>query len=196
MSLVSEVKTAKAERKLTLSSVPMHELELGNRHDPIEVRGRIAEKYVEMWLEACPSIRFDEELPRDANSYTLEKQKSGIVVFEHRNGKKESKAEFDFLIYYRRWPTLVQVRSGGINGLESKLDDYLALGREIYSKEDIRMLLFFPIYQNKWRDADRISAGHPNVSCVNIGYKKRSLNAAVKRYFAETGIQPLVITPK
>jgi hypothetical protein len=180
MSIVSELEEGRV--KDGLDSVPVLDVRVGNVGDPYEVRGRIAEKYIHMWLSQCPNIAFDNNLPREVNGFTLRQRDSGVLVLD--SSDKSAKHEYDFLVAYDGTPFLVHVKSWKLNGFEKGIEHSLAMGREIYGVDDITMLLFFPQY-GKAKDAERIQSNHPNVVCVDSGYKKKQLARAVNRFYKE-----------
>ena len=59
----------------------------------------------------------------------------------------------------------------------------LRIGRDIYQTQNVLMLVFFPFYTNKIADAERIQETHPEVRCVNLGYKKKHIWQAVQRFY-------------
>ncbi|MBN2111989.1 hypothetical protein JW707_02710 [Candidatus Woesearchaeota archaeon] len=187
MSIVSELESNRV--KDGLDSVPVLDVKIGNILDPYEARGRIAEKYVHMWLSQCPGVAFDSDLPREVNGFTLRQRDSGVLVVDSRNGS--AKHEYDFLVGYDGTPFIVHVKSWRLNGFEQGIEHSLAMGREIYGVDDITMLLFFPQY-GKANDAERIHANHPNVICVDTGYKKKHLAKTVTRFYKERGMKPPV----
>ncbi len=171
---------------LELNRIGLTELDLRtvmprNTQDPMDVKGSIAQRLTEEWLSRCQGIIFDEDFPRRVNGYSLEIRGSGIAVYER--GKVVH--EYDFLIIYNGQPVIVEVKSLKLNGLEAKIPRALSIGRSVYGVDDVQMLVFFPFYTNKVADAERIQANHPEVRCVNLGYKKRQLCAAMKRFYQQ-----------
>ena len=161
--------------KIKLEDVPIREVlrVVSNRKDQNEIKGMYAEVMVHQWLSRCEGVSFDDDLPRQVKEYHLEKEGMGIKVTTRKeNGR--TICEFDGLVYYQRTPIIVEVKSSRLNGFAGKIQNRFELGRDIYSRKDVSMLLFFPFSSNKNHQAmERI---HPRLKCVNLGYKKRHLN--------------------
>ena len=160
--------------RISIDDTPFNQVNPSNRYNTAEVKGRIAETMVKRWLENCPSISFDQNLPRRVNGYNLTQTNGGVLVCE---GTRHV-CEFDFLVLYENKPTLVEVKSLKLKGIEYKIPRILRVGREIYEGHNIGMLLFFPFYANKQKEAQRITERFDNLRCINLGYKKKQLNSA------------------
>jgi hypothetical protein len=174
-SLVEEIE----RKRITLDEVPLAEVRPHNLKDPLDVKGRIAETMVRIWISRCKGIIIDDDFPRAANGYRLEKNHSGIIVYRGNL----TVHEYDFLAFYQDLPLIVEVKSLKLNGVEAKIPRALKIGKEIYQAEEIGMLLFFPAYTNKQRDKRRIEQNFPSVRCVDLGYKKKQIDRAVGRFY-------------
>jgi len=168
------------KERIKIGEVPPSEVKPENIPEPSSVKGKIAETMVRKWLLRCQNIEFDQDFPRRANGYHLKQNSSGIIVSKN----KRTKHEYDFLVFYEGRPVIIEVKSFRLKGVESKIPRAIKLGREIYQTDNLGMLLFFPFYCNKQKDAFRIKRNFPLVRCANLGYKKKQLNNAMRKFYA------------
>jgi hypothetical protein len=164
--------------RISLPEIPLEIIKPDGLNEGI-IKGAIAEKLVEIWLSNTPDITFDQELPRNVNGYKLYPKSHGIGVYE----KDKMIHEYDFLVYHKSSPIIVEVKSLKLNGVINKIERGFKIAQEIYDRQDISMLLFFPMYTNKIKDAEKIEEQFPNVHCIDLGYKKKQLNNTLKRYY-------------
>ena len=144
-----------------------------------EIRGAIAEHLVREWINKCLGAEHYSGWPKQVSSYNIRELPSGIVVFE----EGQTKMEYDFVISYDGGIVLFEVKSLRLNGVEGKLERALELSKEIFPDvEDIGMIVCFPIYANKVVDAQKMEAAHPNVRCLDLGYRRKQLNSATREY--------------
>lgn len=174
------------EKILTPNRVELNEINLTNVQpdnpaDLMQVKGCMAERLVFQWLQRC-GVEFDTGFPRNSKGHSWVQAQHGILVFKG----KRIVHEYDFLVAYQGTRYVVEVKSLKLNGVAEKIPRALELASELYDG-DVRMLLFFPMYTNKVADAQVIENMYPQVICVNIGYKKKQLSAAVQRFVWHLG---------
>jgi len=171
--------------RISLTDLDLRSVTPININDPMDVKGSIAHRLTEQWLSRCSGVVFDQDFPRRINGYSLERRGSGIVVYEHRTPIHE----YDILLSHDGQPVIVEVKSLKLNGLEAKIPQALRIGRDIYQTQNVLMLVFFPFYTNKIADAERVQETHPEVRCVNLGYKKKHIWQAVQRFYSDIGLK-------
>ncbi|MFC1722959.1 hypothetical protein ACFL0V_02370 [Nanoarchaeota archaeon] len=165
------------ETRVSLEKVDLSAVVPTNVLDEMEVKGRIAERLAYEWL--CKvGVSFDEDFPRRTNGYNWNLTPQGILV----TAGKRTVHEFDFLVSDEREPYVVEVKSLKLNGVESRIPRALSLASELYGRE-ARMLVMFPTYHNKVRDAERLNS-IPRVEVVDLGYRKKQLLRAINEFYS------------
>jgi|FLOH01.1.fsa_nt_gi hypothetical protein len=145
--------------------------------DPFEVRGRIAERLALERLILADS-ELDVNFPRKVNGFEFQLTPHGIIVVEER----QTKHEYDFLVFYKGKPHIIEVKSLRLNGFETNIPRALQIASELYQQE-VPMIIIFPMYCNKIADAKRIQRNFPQVTCVDAGYKKKQLEKSVDYFY-------------
>ena len=164
------------DTRRNLSEIDISRIIVDDPTNAAQIRGRIAERYVYEWLQRSGFL-FDTDFPRDAGKYRLVSTNGGVLILDG----KEQEHEFDFLGEYHGEFFSVEVKSQRLNGFKSKIDRALRVADEIYQTET-QLLLFFPMYGVKVKDAKKIEAEHNRVRCIDISFKKKQLKRAEDRY--------------
>ncbi len=151
-----------------------------NVPDPREIGtiyGGLAEALVKEWLARARFVQ-DKNFPRYTAGLECVKANNGVTVYSGNT----SIHQFDFLARKNGLNYAIEVKSMCLNNISSKISRYLALSEAIYG-EKTHMLLFFPTYSNKINDAQNIESHFPgDVTCVDLGYKKKDLRAVAEEY--------------
>ena len=147
-----------------LDGLDLQKVYVANIRDRREVRGRIAEAQVHAWLSQVPDGDFDTDLSREVRGYSLRQTPHGVIV---ANGSLVR--EVDFLYIHQGRPYVVEVKSGGLNGARERIVPLLDVAREVYDRNDVGFLLFFPFNtESRRRNAKEMETNYP-VSCLNLG---------------------------
>jgi hypothetical protein len=167
--------------RISIQDVPVERIQANNPREFREIKGRIPEALVGMWLEACPDVELDTDFPRRANGFYLEQRPTGILVREG-NKKGKQKTEFDYLMLHGTTPYVVEVKAQSLHGGKQLVDKLLRKAKHIYPGQDVRMLLFlrFAAFNEKRRTA--LQSHYPQVEFVDLGYSSQQLTSAVKAY--------------
>lgn len=181
MSLVEVVN----RHKISLSDVQLSDIRPKTPYRP-HVKAAIAEALVQMWLSKIEQkdARFslDDATPRPQKGYVLLSRNHGILVF---NGRKLVN-EFDSLVKYDGRPYVVEVKSNGFNpdvlkiGIRSRFET----ARKMYGRDDVGMLLFFPIY-NQFRAelANDLQREYRHLQCIDTDYTRKDLERKTKEFY-------------
>ena len=197
MSLVSLVDELNS-RRIRLLDVNPSQVWVDNLKDVNEVRGRLAEGMVGQWLDGCNGVSFEHGVPKRVNGYAVEQKGAGrIKIYTTADGKRKDIHEYDFLLTHEGKPVMAEVMSLKLNGFAGSgvVERGFRLGEELFGTDDLGMLVFFPHYTNKQAAAAKIEAMHPNVRCVDLGYKKKQMQRAVAQWYNAKGFKQPGYTP-
>ncbi len=180
MQLVDVVKRS----RVRLSDVQLSDIR-PDRPYRSQVKASIAEALVHIWLsnaERRDQKFILDDAPREQNGYVLLPKNYGILAF---NGRKLI-AEFDSLFIYDGRPSVVEVKSNGFDpdSLKMHIRKTLATARRIYEKNNVGMLLFFPIYsQFRAGLANEMQREHRQMQCVDLGYTRKELEEKTTEFY-------------
>ncbi len=167
--------------RLSLRDVPIERVHANNPREFRELKGRLPEALVGMWLEACPEIQLDTDFPRKANGFYLEQRPSGILVREG-HAKGEQKTEFDYLMFHDKTPYIVEVKAQSLHAGKRTIEGLLRKGKHVYPDQDVRVLLFLRFQAFNQKRRDKLQRAYPQVEFVDLGYSSKQLTTAVKAY--------------
>lgn len=169
------------ECRPALCDVDMTKVVAGNISDPQDVKGRIAETFVGDWLLGCEGITIRRDIGGTTKGYTLKQSERGSITVMR---SQECFCEYDLVIAYQERLTLVEVKALKLNGFPGRIRRNLEVACDIFGEDDMEMLLFFPAYSNKRKDAVRIEREWLQVHCIDSGYKKKQMMRMVEKYYA------------
>lgn len=167
--------------------IRLHDVDLSQvqAHDPKNyrrVRGRIPEAMVAQWLAGCPEIERDTDVPRRVNGYWLEQRAYGAVTV-HDSITNRLIREFDGLVWYGRQPFVVEVKGGELKRSERWVKERLDMGRHIYDRRDVGLIVFFPFSTDQENRRRRLEHHFPRrLWFVDLGYQKWMIGEAMKDY--------------
>ena len=175
---MSSIKEKLLETRPSFDSLDLSKVNACNVYNPMEVRGRIAEAFVLQWLTQM-QVEFINCFSNVVNHKRWIAHNHGVTVYDGGNSIRE----FDFVFSHDSNVYIAEVKSLKLNGIEQKIPRSLDLAQEQF-QQPVHMLLFFPQYTNKVVDAKNIEDRHPQVICIDTGYKRKGLENAVSRFYA------------
>ncbi|MBN2458042.1 hypothetical protein JXB31_02840 [Candidatus Woesearchaeota archaeon] len=167
--------------RVSLEDIDLYRIKPDNPFLISDVQASIAERLVYEWLQHC-KVSFDKDFPRGSNGTTWTMNNRGIYV------RKQGKImhEYDSIVSFNGKTYLIEIKSFKLNGYPKKIPRAFEYAHQMY-EGDIRMLIFFPHYNNRKKDAKRIVDEFPDVSVIDTHYKRANLNKAVLEYYRLTG---------
>lgn len=172
---------------------------VSQREQADDVRGSLAENLTGAWLDRCPSVSFDTDVPRRANGWYLNttgrNQWGGVIVrSRHADGKPIT--EYDFLIFFEGVPYIVEAKARKVrpqpNNRRYSFAEKLLRKRDVachvYGREDIGIALFIPFFTFGCERRERLQQAVSGLECVDLGYKPKHLARATQTWYSyQTG---------
>ncbi|MBI5072694.1 hypothetical protein HZA99_02660 [Candidatus Woesearchaeota archaeon] len=167
----------------TFSSISFPE-HLQPRRDSTHLRGAIAEKYVELWLQSCPGFSFRHN-PRSVNGYTFQKKGRTLLVSE----QEKEIIEYDLAGTYNDTPILAEVKADHARGFMNRVPFALATAQALYARPPA-LLLFVP-YPIDSRENDTVTRlieqQNSMFRRICMNYSSQELRQAVSSFSRDRG---------
>ena len=158
-------------------------------YTPRYVQSTIAEEFVRQWLVRVSSLAEQRTPYSNGGNYELRKSPSGGFVVYHGNKRV---GEFDGAYCFDSTPVIVEVKSnfletratlGDYHRVLLQIDTHLDLARNVYGRDDVGLLLFYPFASNPLADRNfvpQLRERLPSIRCIDSGYSSRALDAVVR----------------
>jgi hypothetical protein len=130
--------------------------------------GKIAERYVRMWLSRCPSVPTATRIPRyRRNGVYAKRTASGIQVYEgKRRSRRVTVCDFDTLVEIDGQVVIGEVKAGRLpDTVTNQLDTLLRYGEKLFGRSR-RLLLFHPHNGDNGSELEERYDG--KVKCVDL----------------------------
>ncbi len=170
--------------RVRISDVRLSDIRPANPYRA-HVKAAIAEALVQRWLSRVgqrdPRFAIDDSIPREQNGYVLLPKNQGILVF---NGRRLV-GEFDNLATYDGRPYVVEVKSNGFDPdlLKPNIRKKLSTARRVYDRDDVGLLLFFPIYSDFRAQLANGLQRDKQIQCIDLGYDRRELERRTTEFY-------------
>jgi len=164
---------------ITTQRIPLilpSQLHVANPKDPNEYRGRFVEECVKNHLRHC-GAQLHTDFPCEAGAVQFTQNSFDI----HATAEK-GEITYDALAEFEQNPFAIEIKSGSLNGYESKIPVVLDYATRYFGRET-PLLLFFSRKSHLKQDAQRIQRKFGNlVQCIDLGYTRRQLAKAIQTH--------------
>jgi len=110
-----------------------------NKGQFLEIKGKIAEKYVNYWLKNFSNIKFPKNNIEINSSYSYNLKNNNYLFYKNNN----LIFELDNLIIYNKKYYPIEVKSGKLNGFSKKIPKIIKNVKNIFDNFGY-MLVFIP----------------------------------------------------